>query len=135
MKIALKNPDHLGIISSAACLIHCIATPLIFIYPKQILKFSYNDKIIWWQSVSLFIITISFFAVYRSVKNSSNNLIKVLMWLNCSILFGLIINELIEIIELPELLTYLSAISLAILHIINLKYCKCSNDSCCIHKS
>ena len=39
--------------------------------------------------------------------------------------------EEFEIMHMPELLTYFAGISLASLHIYNLKYCQCEDENCC----
>ena len=44
----------------------------------------------------------------------------------------LIINENINLLEIPETLNYITAISLAFFHIYNLKYCQCEDEKCCV---
>ena len=55
----------------------------------------------------------------------------MIFWL---VLSFLIINEGLEGFHIPELFTYLSATSLAFLHIYNLKYCSCEDEECCVQK-
>ena len=45
--------------------------------------------------------------------------------------FFQIINEKLAWTLLPETFIYITAISLAVLHIYNLKYCQCDTDGCC----
>ena len=56
----------------------------------------------------------------------------MIFWLSLSFL---IINEGLEGFHIPELFTYLSATSLAFLHIYNLKYCSCEDEECCVQKN
>jgi hypothetical protein len=76
-------------------------------------------------------LAVSFIAVYYSVKNSSNLFIKVLLYLFWIWLSLLILNEEFMIFSIPELYTYISAIGLSVLHVYNLKYCRCDNEECC----
>jgi hypothetical protein len=76
-------------------------------------------------------LAVSFIAVYYSVKNSSNLFIKVLLYLFWIWLSLLILNEEFMIFSILELYTYISAICLSVLHVYNLKYCRCDNEECC----
>ena len=112
------NSDHLGAIASTLCIIHCLISPLLF----------FSEL---WQSFNYLFIIVSFFAVYRSVQNSSNLFIKILLRSFWFILCLLILNEEFEIVSLSEAFTYTSAFSLGFLHIYNLKYCRCEDENCC----
>ena len=56
----LKNSDIFGATSSSLCLAHCVLTPLLFLSP-----------IWWWSSLNILFISVSFIAVYNSVKKTS----------------------------------------------------------------
>ena len=79
----------------------------------------------------IYFLAVSFIAVYYSVKNSSSLFIKVLLYLFWISLSLLILNEEFMIFSIPELYTYISAIGLSVLHVYNLKYCRCDNEECC----
>jgi len=81
----------------------------------------------------LFII-VSLAAITRSVQNSTNTYVKILLISAWSLLSFFIINESFEIYHIPEFFTYLAAITLSALHIYNLKYCTCKDEECCVHK-
>jgi hypothetical protein len=85
-----------------------------------------------WQSLNFLFLTISFIAIYYSIKNSTSFRVNTLLFLTWLILLCLIITEVFEIFSVPELYTYITAITLSGLHIYNLKYCRCKDDSCCI---
>ena len=133
MKLSIKYSDKVGAASNILCLLHCFATPFIFLSQTQTAHIG-HDVPFAWQIINYFFITISGIAVYSSVKNSSNYIVKVFMVLFWLILSFLIISEGIELLHLPELLTYLSASFLSLLHIYNLKYCTCNEEECCIHE-
>ena len=131
MKLTIQHPDTLGAINSSLCVIHCFATPFLFLTQAQTSLVELSTVSLWWQLLNYVFIVVSFFAVFRTVKNSSNQLVKSLLWVSWVLLSALILNEEFEIMHMPELLTYFAGISLASLHIYNLKYCQCEDENCC----
>ena len=131
MKYTLKHADTIGAINSSLCVAHCFATPFLFLTQAQKSLVELSTVPLWWQFLNYVFIVISFFAVSRTVKNSSNQLVKSLLWVSWVFLSALILNEEFEIMHMPELLTYFAGISLASLHIYNLKYCQCEDENCC----
>tara|TARA_Y100000816_G_scaffold150438_1_gene107062 strand:- start:248 stop:661 length:414 start_codon:yes stop_codon:yes gene_type:complete len=131
MKLTIQHPDTLGAINSSLCVIHCFATPFLFLTQAQTSLVELSTVPLWWQLLNYVFIVVSFFAVNRTVKNSSNQLVKSLLWVSWVLLSALILNEEFEIMHMPELLTYFAGISLASLHIYNLKYCQCEDENCC----
>ncbi|GAB1856869.1 hypothetical protein MHTCC0001_17050 [Flavobacteriaceae bacterium MHTCC 0001] len=130
MKLITQKPDVFGALASTLCLIHCLATPFLFIAHA----YAENDSIampIWWKSLDYLFLTISFFAVYRSTQITSKQFMKPLLWLSWIVLFLAIINEKFEFFHLPESFTYVPALTLVVLHIYNLKYCQCKTENCC----
>lgn len=130
MKLIIKNSDYIGASTSGLCMLHCFATPLIFLSQSAAINISLDITFLWY-SLNYMFLFISFIAIYYSVKNSSNFLVKVLLYLFWLLLSALIINEALSIFPVPELYTYISAFSLSSLHIYNLKYCRCDDDECC----
>ena len=131
MKLTIQHPDTIGAINSSICVIHCFSTPFLFLTQAQTSLVEPSTVPLWWQLLNYVFIVVSFFAVFRTVKNSSNQLVKSLMWVSWVLLSALILNEEFEIMHMPELLTYFAGISLASLHIYNLKYCQCEDENCC----
>ena len=128
------SPDTVGAINSSLCVAHCFATPFLFLTQAQTSLVELSSVPLWWQLLNYVFIIVSFFAVKRTVKNSSNELVKSLLWASWVLLSALILNEEFEIVHMPELLTYFTGISLASLHIYNLKYCQCDDEECCAGK-
>jgi hypothetical protein len=133
MNLSIKYSDKVGVASNILCMLHCFATPFIFLSQTQTAHIG-HDVPFAWQIINYFFITISGIAVYYSAKNSTNNTVKWLMVISLSILSILIISEGLHLMHLPEILTYLSASFLSVLHIYNLKYCTCNDEECCIHE-
>ena len=130
MKLIIKYSDYVGASASGLCLIHCIATPILFLSQASLISIS-NEMLFLWQSLNFLFLAISFIAIYYSVKNSSNSYVKILLFLSWLTLSSLILIELFEILSIAEFYTYIAAISLSSLHIYNLNYCRCEDDSCC----
>ncbi len=130
MKIIINNSDKIGVVSSSLCMLHCFATPFLFLSQSSLIFLSL-DFTLPWLLINYVFLFISFIAIFFSVKNSSNKIIRVLLYLFWFLLSGLIINESLGILSIPETATYLSASSLICLHIYNLNYCRCDNEDCC----
>ena len=130
MKIIIKNSDQIGAVSSGLCMLHCFATPFLFLSQSSLIFISLDFTLPWF-IINYIFLFISFIAIYYSVKNSSNRFIRISLYVFWAVLSGLIINESLGILSIPETATYLSASSLICLHIYNLNYCRCDNDDCC----
>ena len=130
MKLFIRNSDRIGVVSSGLCMLHCFATPFLFLSQSSLIFISLDFTLPWF-IINYIFLFISFIAIYYSVKNSSNRFIRIFLYLFWAVLSGLIINESLGILSIPETATYLSASSLICLHIYNLNYCRCDNDDCC----
>jgi len=130
MKLIIKNSDSIGAVTSGLCMLHCFATPFLFLSQSSLIFISIDFTLSWFLLNYIFL-SVSFLAIYYSVKNSTNIFIKIFLYLFWAVLSGLIINESLEIFSIPEAATYFSASSLICLHIYNLKYCRCDNEDCC----
>ena len=126
----IYKPDSIGSIASMLCLIHCVATPFIFITQACTMSCCAGAPI-WWQSIDYIFIVISFFAILRSTQTSSNKMIKIALWTTWFLFFISIINKTIGLFYVNPNFTYATGIILASLHLYNLKYCQCENDTCC----
>ncbi len=131
IKLTLQKTDTLGSLASTLCVIHCLATPLLFISPTCPIGDCAKAPD-WWRNLDYFLLIISFLAVMRSAKNTTISFMKPALWLSWMTLFLLIINEKIQLMALPETMTYVAASSLIILHMYNMKYCQCKTHKCCI---
>ena len=126
----LYKPDTIGSLASTLCLLHCLATPFIFITQACTMSCC-ADAPIWWQSIDYIFIVISFFAILGATKTSTNKIISRLLWITWFIFFALILNKSLGLIYLDKNFGYTAGITLACLHIYNLRYCQCKSDDCC----
>ncbi len=128
-RIPKQNSDILGALSSGLCLIHCIATPFVFI-AKTCTDICCSTAPIWWTTIDYLFIIISFLAVYWSTKHSDASWMVYALWANWVVLCCIIVNEKLQMITLPEFSIYIPALALISLHMYNRKYCTCKNACC-----
>ena len=124
VKSSTQNNDIYGIIVCALCLLHCISTPLIFFSVAA----SNNNKIsppFLWKNLDYLFLAISLFIVYNSAKNTTKPIMKYILGISWLGLFLVIINEKIGVFHIPELVTYITSIILALVHLYNYRYCRC----------
>ena len=131
MRITTKNSDYLGAIAGVLCIIHCIITPLLFLINAELAT---KQTLLAFQVVGYIFLIVSFFAVYRSALNTTNDIVKVLFFVFWGFLLFLILNESFGIFRIAETFTFISAFSLSALHIYNLKYCECKDENCCTNE-
>ena len=124
VKSSIQNIDIYGIIVCTLCLLHCIATPLIFFS----VALSNDNKIsppFLWRNLDYLFLAISLFIVYNSAKNTTKPIMKYILGISWLGLFLVIINEKIGVFHIPELVTYITSINLAVVHLYNYRYCRC----------
>lgn len=126
MNISIRKPDTIGALASSLCLAHCLMTPVLFAVQSYTAIHSHTVPL-WWKNLDFLFITISVIAIYKSTKNSTNAVVKSALWTSWFILFFLILNEKFGWISLAEFFTYITALTLSILHLYNLNYCQCKS--------
>lgn len=124
MKLILQKPDTLGAFASILCMIHCLATPLLFIVHACSAS-GCEAAPIWWKSIDYIFLAISSFAIYYSTQTTSNNFMKPALWISWLALFITILNEHLNWIPLPGVMVYVVSAILVALHLYNLNYCQC----------
>ena len=130
MNLAITKTDQIGIIASALCMIHCLATPFLFI-AKSCSATCCEATPGWWTSLDYLFLLISFFAIHHSSKNTSSSWLKYALWISWSSLLILLINEKLQFLSVSVYAIYVPAIMLVLFHVYNLKYCQCKSDTYC----
>ena len=125
----IPKSDVFGAAAGTLCMIHCIATPFLFIAQSASIE-SAEATPVWWSSIDYVLLAISFFAVFRSVQLTSKNWIKYGLWLSWIALAAVILNEKFELLSLVESAIYIPALSLVILHLYNRRHCQCETNKC-----
>ena len=76
MNLKSISSDHIGVFTTVTCMLHCLATPLLFITQAQASTIS-QEVPFFWQSLNYLFIIISLAAITRSIQNSTNLYVKI----------------------------------------------------------
>jgi hypothetical protein len=120
--------DNIGALASMICLIHCFATPFIFISAASLEHSHHYNSPLWWSLIEIVLMIISFIAVFWSAKSSPQNWTKYALYISWIILAFFILNEKFDMIRLPEFMVYLPAFSLIVIHLYNRKHTRCKSN-------
>jgi len=133
VKESTIKPDVLGALASGLCMLHCIATPLLFVVQSCSTQSSCrSESPLWWSSIDYFFIGVTFFAIYHASKHSVKPWMGSVLFLAWAVLSLLVINEKFVLLLVPVWCKYLAAFTMISLHLYNLKYGKCDDESCCV---
>jgi len=128
-----QKSDELGAMASGLCLMHCVATPFIFLVQSCTVT-GCSEAPIWWRFIDYLFLIISFFAIYRTTQTTSSTWMKPALWGSWGLLCFIILNEKMSWFSIPEYAIYIPAMGLIALHLYNRKYCQCNTDKCCTHE-
>ena len=132
MELKLKmSSDLVGATASTLCTIHCMASPFLF-FASTCTKSCCESAPLWWMWIDYGFLFISLFAVYKSSKNTTKFWIKLVLWGSWTALSSFIFLEQNTELNLSDYYKYSAAVSLALFHVYNLKYCKCESDNCLV---
>ena len=124
IKSSIENNDIYGIIVCTLCVLHCYATPLIFFSVAASNDNNISPPFLW-KNLDYLFLAISLFIVYYSAKNTTKPIMKYILGISWLVLFLVISNEKINFFHIPELVTYITSINLAVVHLYNYRYCRC----------
>ncbi|MEM9985046.1 MAG: MerC domain-containing protein [Bacteroidota bacterium] len=126
-----RSADVLGAAASTLCLIHCLATPFLFVAQAEVATHhGHAEHPMWWGLIDVALLVVSLAAVFWAAKNSAKSWMKVALGLSWAFLAFIILNEKLELIHLAEAWIYAPAVSLVGLHLYNRKYCQCEDEAC-----
>ncbi|MEM9077324.1 MAG: MerC domain-containing protein [Bacteroidota bacterium] len=129
-QVSIKS-DWIGMLASGLCLIHCLATPFLFIANASIGVHGENHPA-WWGVLDIVFLVLSFFAVYWSIRNTSRTWIKYGFGISWLILASVVLNEKFELFHIAEEAIYPPTLGLIFLHFYNRYYCRCEDETCCV---
>lgn len=130
MKVNIKA-DTWGMITSGLCLIHCMATPILFIAQACSLTCCAKAPV-WWRLLDYLFLLVSFVAIFYASRSTAKKWVGIALWSVWFFLLFAKLDEQLETAVLPELFVYVSGISLIALHMYNHRYCQCNGEDCCI---
>jgi len=128
-QITVKS-DLIGMLASGLCLLHCMATPFLFMANTG-LGIHSDLRPSWWGYLEPFFLVLSFFAVYWSITNTTQKWIKYCFGFFWTFLLLLVLNEKFGLWHVQEEVIYVPAIGLILLHFYNRRFCHCEDESCC----
>ncbi|MET1259239.1 MerC domain-containing protein [Flagellimonas sp. DF-77] len=124
------KPNILGAAASTLCLIHCLATPFLFVAQAEIAGHAEAHPE-WWGTLDILFLIISLAAVWRSAQTSSKTWMQVALWGSWIVLAFILLNEKMGWYHLMEEVIYLPTLALIFFHLYNRKYCQCGEADCC----
>ena len=117
-KITYKE-DLIGASASLLCLIHCLATPFVFLV-KSSAAVCCSETPTWWQAMDYIFLVVAFFAVVHVTNNHRSKgwtkFSLVVSWLG---LLLVTLNSTYFLFHISNELAYIPAISLVCLHLYN----------------
>ena len=134
LRFSINKSDTIGICASTLCMIHCIATPFIFLATATTCSQSCCSAAPgWYQWLDYFFIFISFFAVLQSSKSSTSDMVKYGLWISWFGLFFVIINaNIFQWFYLSNNIKFIPSFLIIGFHLYNLRYGQCAiSDDCC----
>ena len=126
-----SHSDLFGAFASGLCMIHCLITPLIFIAHATTANCADLGPF-WWKMIDWSFLLISFVAIYFTAKFTISKWIPCALYISWVLLAILLINEAAQFFSLPHAVLYVPALGLTVLHLYNRKYCRCSEEECCL---
>jgi len=126
-----SKSDLFGVLASSLCMIHCLATPFIFVVQACSASCCEAGPW-WWRIIDYLFLVISIIAIHYSSKTTKLNWMPTALYIGWGILAFLIINERFQFLAIPHTLVYLPAFTLVYLHIYNQRYCQCNHKECCV---
>ena len=124
--------DVIGAMASGLCVLHCLATPFLFIAQTCSVSDCCNSGPVWWSAIDYLFVGITFFAVYHSSKSTSQDWVKYDLYTTWVMLTFLVLNEKLGFLPIAEYWKYLTAFGLISVHMYNLKFCQCVEEPCCV---
>ncbi|MEL6305837.1 MAG: MerC domain-containing protein [Bacteroidota bacterium] len=126
-----SKSDLIGATASTLCFIHCLATPFLFMAHASMASEHHVAHPLWWGTLDLIFLSISFLAVYWSARNTSKSWVRLALWFFWGLLALIVINEKLGLFPLFEAAIYVPTLSLIFLHFYNRRYCSCEDEACC----
>ncbi|AKA36254.1 MerC domain-containing protein [Flagellimonas lutaonensis] len=128
-----SKSDLIGAVAGALCLVHCVATPFLFVVQAGLVEHGHSHPL-WWGLLDIVFLGISFAAVWWSGKMTSKKWMRNALWVSWVVLALIVGNEKFSWLPIAEQAIYAPTVALVLLHLYNRKYCHCQNDASCIEK-
>ncbi len=113
-----KKSDEIGVLSSALCLVHCFATPILLVAVPST-SIIHPESQDWWGWLDMVFLAVSFFAIVSTIQPSTVGWLRTGLIVSWILLSLFIINERLTVLQIPEVIVYIPAFALIIFHLIN----------------
>lgn len=123
------HSDNIGIFSSTLCLIHCIATPFLFVAMSCTASCCAASPF-WWQLFDLIFLLIAFPAVLYASQQSNKRWVSMTLYTSWIALALVILNEHLLIVHLWREAIYIPSLLLIGTHFYNRNDCQYSARCC-----
>ena len=129
--ITLKS-DSLGAAASFLCMVHCLATPFLFV-AQACAKTCCSEAPMWWRAIDFVFLFISGMAIYSVSKTSSLKWVWIGLSLTWVLLAWSVTAESLAPALFSSWLKYSAASVLIGLHLYNMRRGQCGRPECPIH--
>lgn len=123
------NSNQLGVVASSLCLVHCLATPFVFV-TKACTMTCCDSSPVWWSLIDSVFLVVSLVSVYWSAQKSSSTAIQAALWSSWLVLMAVIANEYLNLISLSSQIIYFPTITLILLHLLNWRFYHICDEDC-----
>ncbi len=123
--------DLSGAMVSVLCMVHCMATPLLFLtMPALEATARSHHEHSWWGLLDWVFLALSLIAVWYAAKYTTHRGIRFLFWIFWLVFAAGLMVEMYGLQE-QKWLMYAGSLSLAITHMVNFRYCRRCNTVKC----
>lgn len=122
--------DIIGAAASTLCLIHCIATPFLFVVQAGVVSAG-EARPSWWGLLDIVFLTVSLFAIIWTNRTTAKSWVGKALWISWLLLAFVVLNEKFSLIPVTEEAVYIPTLGLIFFHLYNRKYCRCGQEVCC----
>jgi len=125
IKISLTNrSDMLGALSSGLCMIHCLATPLLFLAQSNKATCSSLGPW-WWHTIDYLFIIVAIISIRRSNQHTTLTWMPYALYTSWVLLTLVMVNDKTHFIQVSGFILYIPGCSLVLLHLYNRHSCQC----------
>ncbi len=128
-----SKSDIIGAWASGLCLVHCLATPFLFVAQAGLISDG-EAHLQWWGILDFVFLFISLLAIWWSGKTTSKRWMRVALWVSWALLLLVVLNEKLAIVPLVEQAIYVPAVGLIFFHLYNHRYCQFEKDGYCVEE-
>ena len=126
--LRLKS-DSFGAAASGLCLLHCLATPFLFV-AQSCAKNCCAAAPTWWLLIDYLFLALSFIAIYFASRQTSKKWVSLGFYVLWLLLTALVVNESQQFLVIRQDWVYVPAFGLILLHLYNKRYCLCEDQQC-----